>query len=128
MSLGGKLMEKLMEKLAGPVGFLILKELGRIAVAVERGVDSLREIHGLHPVFAALEKQPAAPPAGESLDSVLDPPEDLGDYLRLDILEALAREHQIPITTETDLVALGKTHGWLDQAGQVAMLPRGYGD
>lgn len=130
-----KITDKIAEKVAGALGWLLLKELRRIATALEKGIDSHREIHGFHPLFAVppatqsidqqiQDEQDAAVAAREILDAS---PETEGDFMRLEILEMLARENRIEIDTTTDLVALGKERGWLDQAGEIVMLPQGYG-
>lgn len=130
------LTDKIVEKIAGALGWLLLKELRRIASGIEKGIDSHREIHGFRPLFQTpLEaaNEVIAGEQAEAAQAVADnEPTNLssegGDYMRQEILELLAGENRIPITPETDLVALGKDRGWLDNAGQVVMLPQGYGD
>lgn len=123
------LADKVAEKILGPFGWVLIKTLTRIAVAIEKGIDSYREISGYNPIFAPPAEPLAEPstPAGgiEQTDYSSDPEPD---YMRLEILEALARENRIIILPDTDLVALGKQRGWLNEAGEVVMLPQGYGD
>lgn len=134
MSIG----DKIAEKIGGAFGWVIFKELRGIRQTLEIGVDSQREIHGLQPLFKAPksaidqqieDEQAEAAAAGHAaytsgVDQELSDAEP--DFLRLELLEMLARDNQIMVTAETDLLALGKSRGWLDDNGQVTMLPKNY--
>lgn len=135
------LTDKIAEKVAGALGWLLLKELRRIASAIERGIDSDRELAGYQPIYASRLSETeadAAGAAGAEGDgdtagggaSDESSASESADYMRLDILEALAAEHNVPITATTDLIALGKDRGWLDASGGLTMLPKtgAYGD
>lgn len=136
------LTDKIAEKIAGALGWLLLKELRRIASAIERGIDSNRELAGYQPIFAPQVSEDAAGGASAEGDgdaagsgasdegSAGEATSEASDYMRLDILEALAAEHNVPITATTDLIALGKDLGWLDASGGLTMLPKtgAYGD
>lgn len=124
------LLDKIGEKLAGAVGWLILKELRGIRHAIEVGVDSQREGMGLRPIFAEAEAAPRAElTATDGVPHLAgergaDQPEPDGEFLLMSMLEALAEEQRVPVDSRTDLIALGKERGWLDQAGELVMLPQ----
>lgn len=120
--------DKIADSLAKGFGWLLIRELRRIAVAIEKGVDSQRELAGFNPIFKPVPTPTDVQISQELLDTSGPEFKDDGDYVRLEILEALARENRIVVTMETDLVALGKARGWLDETGQVVMLPQGYGE
>lgn len=130
MSLG----DKIAEKIAGALGWLLLKELRRIASAIEQGIDSDRELAGFQPIFSKpiseldaqiLSEQTDAASGAEGDGEIQAGGSNEGaDYMRLDILEALAAEQNIQITPNTDLIALGKDRGWLDASGGLVMLPK----
>lgn len=123
MSIG----DKIADVFARAFGGLVLRELRGIRIAIERGVDSQREMKGFQPLFKA-----QAPPA---TDNPAEPPPEAEepiptgsatDYMTLEILEMLAQENHILITPDTDLIALGKDRQWLDQSGQLITLPQQY--
>lgn len=124
--------DKIAEKVAGALGWLLLKELRGIRSAIERGIDSQREMGGYQPIFSKPISEVDARILSEQADAAGDAeaggaPVDAGggeDYMRLDILESLAVEHHIEVTPNTDLIALGTQRGWLDQSGQLTMLPK----
>lgn len=134
------LTDKIVEKLAGALGWLLLKELRGIRSALERGVDSDRELAGYQPIFArprtAIDDQIASEQAdaagdvmdGDAAGGAVGDASDAQDFMRLEILEMLAHENNVPITATTDLIQLGKDRGWLDASGGLSMLPRNYGD
>lgn len=124
------LTDKIIEKIGGAFGWVIFRELRQIRLTLERGIDSQREIVGLQPLFGQpksevdrqIEEELAEPAAQAEIAQMDGEP----DHLRLEILELLARDHQILVTSETDLVALGRSRGWLDESGAVTMLPKNY--
>lgn len=105
---------------------LLLKETKRLTKTLEVGVDSFRQVHGLP---AAFHVEPSAtisdPDAGRTVPHA---PEPESNWLKYDILEALCREHHIPFDDSTDMILLGKEHGWLDSSGAIVALPTGYGE
>ncbi len=123
--------EKLMEKIAGAAGMLILTELRRCATALETIADIQLQQAGQASRFSV----PAVATEGEATGEILrvdssgealPPTSDAPDWLRLDLLEQLAREHQVMIVDGADLVALGKARGWLNEAGEFTMLPAAF--
>lgn len=127
------LTDKIAEKIAGALGWLLLKELRRIGSVLEKSCDSHREIHGFQPLFQTELEKANKIIAGEQTEAeeILAAETGIsaeGDFMRLEILEMLARENRIMVTSETDLVELGKARGWLDQAGEIVMFPMHYGD
>lgn len=130
MSITERITETIVEKVAGAVGWLILTELRRIGHAIEALVDDRRAERGLQPLFGLAGKREATEiPSAADEDRDLPPEADAstGDFLREEILTLLAAQQHISITLDTDLVALGKERGWLNQAGEVMMLPEGFG-
>lgn len=126
------LTDKIVERIAGALGWLLLKELRGIRSALEKGIDSQREIAGLRPIFAPAVSEVDARILSEQADAAggadgeiaAEVSSEAADYMRLEILEMLAAEQNIPITASTDLVALGKDRGWLDASGGLTMLPK----
>lgn len=111
------LLDTLLEKTAGALGTALLKELRSLRLVLQEQVDAYRQAHGMEPLYA----KPALP--------VQDLPDDADGtvpYLYVDILEELAKEQKVPFDETTDLVALGKERGWIDQSGEIRMLPESY--
>ena len=116
---------------------LLLRELRRLATAVETLTDSFRVVHGHQPLFSTGSPQRDRQPLYDA--TTADADADAGrivphfepdepDWLKRDILEALCREQHIPVTEGMDLVQIGKAHGWLDASGQIIHLPAHYAD
>jgi hypothetical protein len=124
------LLDKVAEKVAGAVGWLLIREIRSLRQTIEKGIDSQREIAGFHPLFSAppsaIDQQIADEQAQPAIDREIAQLAAEPDFLRLEMLEMLARDHQIVVTAETDLIALGKARGWLDESGQITMLPQNY--
>ena len=120
------LADKLADKILGPFGWALLKSLTRIATAIEKGIDSHREICGYQPLFAS-HTSPATTSEESPEGEGFTPPDREPDFMRQEILTLLAAEQHVMITGDTDLVVLGKSRGWLNEAGEVVMLPQGYG-
>lgn len=95
----------------------VFRQLSRLSKAIEVGVDSYRQVHGLDLVFT----QPEEPPvftrhlAGSALND--------GDYLKVWAIEELAREQRISIDHTTDLEQLARDQGWMDAGGEFLLLP-----
>ena len=111
---------------------LLLKELKRLATAVETLTDSFRMVHGHRPMFHVEHgaQNSDARTGAENSESRTVPryESDEPDWLRIDLLEALCREHHIAITEGMDLFQVGKEMGWLDASGQLVVLPTHYGE
>src|SRR6266702_4729263 len=124
-----KLLEAAARKTILGVLLLLLKELRRLATAVETITDSYRTTHGHQPMFSTGAAQAAEidTDAGRHVPR-FDSDDDRLDWLRNDVLEALCREHHIIVTDGMDLVQIGRERGWLDSSGQLVTLPAHYGD
>jgi len=128
MSLSGVVFEKV----AGAFGQLLLVELRRIATALEVHVNLQLAERGRQPLFA--EPEPVTPHAlhrvspSEISNIAHASPGEQGDpdWLRLDLIEQLARDHYLPIDDETDLLALAREHGWIDREGKLTQLPKSW--
>lgn len=127
------LTDKVIEKVGGALGYLLLKELRRIAYALEMQCNLQLAEQGRQPLFylskpATLPSLDDAPISVDAAGERMDPPggDDGPDWLRLDLLTQLAREQHVEIDLDTDLIALGKERGWLNAGGEVVMLPQEY--
>jgi hypothetical protein len=119
-----KLLDQIAEKTILGALVAILRELRRLNHTLEVGIDAYRGIHGLGPMFPVFPQAESVPVENRTIPRYES---DEPDWLRLDLLEALCRQHSIPYDSDTDLVALGIREGWLDQSGAVVTLPSGYG-
>jgi hypothetical protein len=127
-----KLFDRIAEKTTRGMLWLILRELRRLNIAIEAGIDSFRAVHGHQPLFPASWNTSNVPRSavddGRTLPRGPDPDLAEPDWLRLDILEALCREHHIAITDGLDLFKVAADMGWTDESGQFVVLPSKYGD
>ncbi len=129
MSLSGVVFEKV----AGAFGQLLLVELRRIATALEVQANLQLATIGRQPLFAEPEldeppvRRVVPPPSSPNAIAHASPGEQGDpDWLRLDLIEQLARDHYLPIDDETDLLALAREHGWIDREGKLTQLPKSW--
>lgn len=118
-------MPSILDKISAKAGefsasMLLLIEVRRLRHTLERGIDSQREIAGLDPIFT-----PTLKAVIESAEAIGPERDDDPDWLRIDLLEQLAHEANIPVDETTDLLALGRERGWLDEDGKIVCLPAG---
>lgn len=125
-----KLLDRFALKTTAGMVWLLVRELRRLTHAIETGVDSFRQVHGHRPLFEAptFHAEHAADPDPDTNRTIPRFEDDTPDWLRLDLLAALAREQHVLITDDTDLVQVGRERGWIDEAGQLVVLPKHYLD
>ena len=106
--------------------WLLVKELRRLSHAVETGVDSFRTVHGHRPVFEAptfhVEQ---SSDEGRTIPRFED---ESPDWLRLDLIGALAKEHHLIVTDDMDLIQVARERGWINGDGQLVQFPSHYLD
>jgi hypothetical protein len=120
-----KILEAAARKTILGVLLLLLKEVRRLTKAIEIGVDSFRIVHGQQPQFTIAKDDPTVPEAERTIPRYES---DEPDWLKVDLIEALCREHHIAITDGLDLFKVAADMGWTDSEGRFVTLPSGYGD
>lgn len=98
----------------------LFKELSRLRLAIEAGVDSYRTVNNLAPLFGEVE--PAAEPLAREFQTSSSI--KTGDYLTMHLLEETFREQRIPFDHETDLEGLAKEIGILSPEGKFLIMPQ----
>lgn len=97
------------KKVGAGLGLALYRELRALRRTLEVGIDTYREVHHLEPRFAKAPARTATVPEPE----IYEEP----DFLRVDVIEELAREHHIPFDETTDLEALAVAQGWVEYPG-----------
>ncbi len=120
------LLDRVASKTVLGMLWLLVKEVRRLAHAVEQGVDTFRAVHGHRPIFHQQPAQESTTPVEDRTIPRFESAEP--DWLRLDLLEALCREHHIAITDGLDLFQVGREMGWIGEDGQFTTLPTHYGE
>lgn len=121
-----QIIDTVLEKVSGALGYLILKELRRIATALECSVDLERSGRGLQPIFAPPAEGGTPPEPSAILSEIREAggDGDQPDWLTTSIIEALAEEYHVPVVDASRLMQLAREQGWIDREGQIVMLPK----
>jgi hypothetical protein len=119
-----KLLDRFALKTTAGMVWLLVRELRRLTHAIEVGVDSFRTVHGHQPAFDGFK-----PVSEYDVDAGRTVPHfesDAPDYLRLDIIECLCREHHIPVEDSTNLLDIARAQHWIDESGDLVVMPKDY--
>lgn len=117
------LVDKIIERFGERLSFELLGEIRGLRQAVEDLTLAYRQVHHLPTGLSTVEALPRTP-TGKVI--AVAEAESEPDWLRVDLIESLAREHHIPFDGDTDLLALAREHGWVNDAGEMIMLPSDY--
>jgi len=122
-----KILEAAARKTILGVLLLLLRELRHLNRILEVATDSFRIAHKMQAQFTVAKDEPSEDPDAET--RIIPRYEhDEPQYLKLDLIECLCREQHIPIEPGTDLFAVARERQWIDEAGQLVVLPTTYLD
>lgn len=113
---------QLFDKLVAAALGTFTQELKETRKVLQDGIDTYRAVNGMPLLYSgepAAEEPPADPKAPKE---IVGP----GDFLTLDLLQELAREHAVRYATVEQLEAVARERGWVDGDGKLLMLPKVY--
>lgn len=112
----------LMDKLAAAAIGAFVGELRATREVLQAGIDTFRQSQGMPLLYSAeptVDEGPGDPKAPQSIVGA-------GDYLTLQLLEDLAREHGFRYHDLAELEQEARSRGWVDGDGKFLMLPATY--
>lgn len=114
---------QLFDKLVAAALGTFTSELKETRKVLQDGIDTYRAVNGMPLLYSGepvvIDEPPADPKAPKPIVGS-------GDFLTLDLLQELAREHAVRWNTLPELETVARERGWVDTDGKLVMLPKVY--